>query len=220
MKRKILIISLCLIVFNIYLYAENIRKLTATHYYEGNPKKEMTFYDAKGNELAKEYYHIDGRVMGVKGNIPDGEIFEYFLSGRLKSKAVYASNLLVEESEYYDTGFRKTSTKNEWSGRSLINTEYTIYYPDGTKQQEIVMNGDGDGFSKLYYDNGTLFEDAILEGTYRNGPVTQYYRNGTKMLEGFMKDDMLDGPAKEYDAQGKIIRKINYKEDKIIGNAQ
>ncbi len=203
-----------------FAYAENTRKVIATHYYEGNPKKETVFHDDSGKEVAREYYHIDGRVMGVKGSIPDGDIFEYYLSGGLKSKANYQSNLLLEESEYYETGIKRSSTENEWSGRNLVKSKYVIYYPNGSKQQQIEMDGDGNGKSRLYYDSGELFEDATLKDAYRSGPVTQYYKNGKQMLTGFMKDDMLDGPAKEYDSSGKLTKKVVYKENQVVKNVQ
>jgi antitoxin component YwqK of YwqJK toxin-antitoxin module len=213
-KKVIVMAMLCVSVC--VLQAENTRRITATHYYEGNPKKEMTFYDDSGAELAKEFYHIDGRVKGVKGNIPDGSVFEYYLSDKLKSKASYKSNLLFEETEYYETGVRKSRTENEWSGRNLVKTDYVIYYPSGVKHQEIKMDAEGGGTSRLYYDSGELFEEAALKNAYRDGPVLRYYKNGVKMFSGFMKDDMLDGPAKEYDSSGKLVSKTVYKENKIV----
>ena len=201
-------------------FAENTRKVTATHYYDSNPKKEMTFYNGANVEVAKEFYHIDGRVMGVKGSIPDGEIFEYFLNGRLKSKAVYNSNLLYNEAEYYSSGVKKSSTDNEWSGRNLLKSAYAIFYPNGSMQQEIIMDSQGNGTSKLYYDSGELYEDAILEDAYRNGPIIRYYKNGKKMLSGTMKDDMLDGVISEYDATGKLLQKVRYKDDEAVENVK
>lgn len=202
------------------LNAEVTRKVTATHYYEGNPKKEMTFYNDEGFEVAKEFYHIDSRVMGVKGSIPDGEVFEYYMNGKIKSKARYKSNLLQEEKEFYADGVRKSHTVNVWSGRHLINSVYTMYYPNGKKQQEMKMDSNGDGASMLYYETGELFERAALKDAYREGAVTQYYRNGQVMLIGFMKEDMLDGFAKEYDPEGQFIRKVLYKEGEEVKNAQ
>ena len=201
-------------------FAENTRKVTATHYYEGNPKKEMTFYDENGREIAKEFFHIDGRVMGVKGCIPNGEIFEYYGNGRLKSKAIYQSNFLYEETEYYATGMKKSSTDNEWSGRNLLKSTYTIFYPNGVMQQQIIMDSLGNGTSKLYYDSGELYEDALLEDAYRNGPITRYYKNGKKMLTGTMKDDMLDGIITEYDSNGKILHKVRYQDDEAVENVK
>lgn len=202
------------------VFAENTRKVTATHFYEGNPKKEMTFYDDAQKEVAKEFYHIDGRVMGVKGSIPNGEIFEYFSNGRLKSKAVYQSNLLYEETEYYSTGVKKSSTYNEWSGRNLLKSSYAIFYPGGSMQQQIIMDSLGNGTSKLYYDSGELYEDALLEDAYRNGQITRYYKNGKKMLSGTMKDDMLDGIISEYDSNGRLLQKVRYKDDEAVENVK
>jgi len=215
--KKITIFSLFIFcIFVSAVYAENTRKVTETHYYDGNPKKEVTFYDTAGKEVAKEYYHIDGRVMGVKGSIPDGEIFEYYPDGSVKSKAYYQSNLMNEETEYYEGGTKKSYTLNEWSGRNLVQTKNIIYYPEGPKQQEIIMDRDGIGTSRLYYKTGELFEDALLKDAYRTGPVTQYYKSGKKMLAGFMKDDALDGPAKEYDEKGNVIKKSIYKDGKAM----
>jgi len=213
--KKILIL-LFIAVFTVSVYAEVTRKVTATHYYEGNPKKEMTFYNADEAEVAKEFYHIDGRVMGVKGSIPDGEVFEYYGGGKTKSIANYRSNLLNEEKEFYADGVMKTHTVNTWSGRNLIDSSYTMYYPNGKRQQTMKMDSKGNGTSRLYYDTGELFEKAELKDAYREGPVTQYYKNGKIMLTGFMKEDMLDGPAKEYDSNGQLIRKITYIEGEEV----
>jgi antitoxin component YwqK of YwqJK toxin-antitoxin module len=213
---KKIIVTALLCIASCALYAENTRKITATHYYEDNPKKEMTFFDDSGAELAKEFYHIDGRVMGVKGNIPDGDIFEYYPTDKLKSKASYKSNLLFEETQYYETGIKQSHTENEWAGRTLVKSEYVIYYPNGLKRQEIKMDAKGNGSSSLYYDTGELFEEAALKDAYRDGPVTRYYKNGVKMLSGFMKEDMLDGLVKEYDSKGNLTSKVLYKENEII----
>ena len=215
--NKILIL-LFISAFAALAQAEVTRKVTATHYYEGNPKKEMTFYNDQGVEAAKEFYHIDGRVMGVKGSIPDGEVFEYYGSGKIKSTAYYNSNLMQEEKEFYANGVLKTHTVNLWSGRNLISSSYTMYYSNAKKQQEMQMDSNGDGTSKLYYETGELFETAELKDAYREGPVTQYYKNGKVMLSGFMKEDMLDGPAKEYDSDGQLARKVIYREGEEIKN--
>jgi antitoxin component YwqK of YwqJK toxin-antitoxin module len=208
------------IIFTSAAYAEVVRKITATHYYEGNPKKEMTFYNDNGVEAAKEFYHIDGRVMGVKGSIPDGEVYEYYASGKTKSTANYKSNLLQEEKEFYPDGTNKSHTINSWSGRNLIESIYTMYYANGKKQQEMTMDSKGNGASMLYYETGELFERAELKDAYREGAVTQYYKNTQVMLTGFMKEDMLDGPAKEYDSKGHLIRKVIYKEGEEVKNMQ
>jgi antitoxin component YwqK of YwqJK toxin-antitoxin module len=207
-------------VFSLAVHAEITRKVTATHYYEGNPKKEMTFYNDNGTEVAKEFYHIDGRVMGVKGSVPDGEVYEYYTNGEVKSEANYKSNLLYEEKEFYPDGISKSHTINNWSGRNLIESIYVMYYPNGKKQQEMKMDSNGDGVSMLYYETGELFERSELKDAYREGAVTQYYKNGQVMLMGFMKEDMLDGPAKEYNSKGQLIKKVVYKEGKEVQNEQ
>ncbi|MCL2334460.1 MAG: hypothetical protein FWC57_00150 [Endomicrobia bacterium] len=194
--------------------AENTRKVISSGYSEGNPKKEVAYYGNSGKEVAREYYHIDGRVMGVKGSIPDGEILEYYPDGAVKSKALYRSNLMVEETEYCDDGAKKSRTLNEWSGRNLVKTGNIIYYPDGSVQREITMDGDGIGTSRVYYKTGELFEESSMENACRSGPATQYYKSGKKKLTGFMKDDALDGPAKEYGENGNVIEKSIYKNGK------
>ena len=42
-------------VFVSVLNAEVTRKVTATHYYEGNPKKEMTFYNDEVLRLQRSF---------------------------------------------------------------------------------------------------------------------------------------------------------------------
>jgi Uncharacterized protein conserved in bacteria len=213
---KKVVILLFLVIFAVAAVAEITRKVTATHYYEGNPKKEMTFYDNSGKEAAKEFYHIDGRVMGVKGSIPDGEVNEYYLNGKIKSSAYYKANLLQEEKEFYSSGVQKSHTVNSWSGRNLIDSTYIMFYSNGKKQQAMKMDSNGDGTSDLYYETGELFEKAKLKDAYRDGPVTQYYKNGKIMLSGFMKDDFLNGPAKEYDSDGTLIKETIYREGEEV----
>lgn len=209
-----------MLIFVSAVGAETVRKVTATHYYEGNPKKEMTFYNNEKTEVAKEFYHIDGRVMGVKGSIPNGEVLEYYMNGKIKSSAYYQSNLLHEEKEFYSDSVMKSHTKNTWSGRNLIDSTYIMYYPNGNKQQEMKMDSNGNGASSLYYESGELFEKSELKDAYRDGPVTQYHKNGKVMLTGTMIDDMLDGPAKEYDSKGQLVRKVIYKEGEEIKTAK
>lgn len=214
--RKVSMLVVFLIFFALSAYAENTRKITATHYYEGNPKKERTFYNSENKEIAKEYYHVDGSVMGVKGSIPNGEVREYYSSGQLMSLASYKTNLLLNEIEYFEEGGKKSEIVNVWEGRNLIKSKHISYYENGAKHQEVTMDGKGDGVSKVYYGSGELFEDAKLKNTFREGPVTRYYKNGKPMLTGFMKDDMLEGAATEYDSKGKAVKKVVFQKDKEV----
>ncbi|AKL98253.1 toxin-antitoxin system YwqK family antitoxin [Endomicrobium proavitum] len=194
----------CILPLVAQAYGENTRKVVATHYYEGNPKKEMVFYNDEGKEIAREYYHIEGRSSGVKGRIPDGIIMEYFQDGTVKSKALYKTNLMLNEAEFYDNGAKLSVTVNQWNGRALEKMAEVIYYPNGNKKQEVVMDGGGNGISKLYYDTGELYEQVPLVDGMREGQVKKYFKSGKLQFSGTMKNGELIG-GKEYDSSGKLI---------------
>lgn len=58
---------------------------------------------------------------------------------------------------------------------------------------------------EYYYTNGSI-----------NGPAKSFYSGGKVQSEGNYKNDNEDGEWKEYTKEGLLLRKIIYKDGKVI----
>lgn len=76
---------------------------------------------------------------------------------------------------------------------------WTKYYPNGSKQSEIIYkSGRPDGKFKLYYENGNVEEEGSWVNRLYSGSFKRYYEDGTIEQE------------KTFDGNGKAKGKVTY----------
>ena len=72
------------------------------------------------------------------------------------------------------------------------------------------------GEAKIFYPSGKLLSIFTLENGKTNGIVKVYYENGKIQAIHNFKDNVLNGEAIEYDENGNVIKKVLYKNGKIV----
>ena len=73
-----------------------------------------------------------------------------------------------------------------------------------------------EGEAKMFYPSGKLLSVSIFKNGKMNGVIKMYYENGKIGAVYNIKDNIQDGEAIEYDEDGNVIRKVLYKNEKII----
>ncbi|MCY7007951.1 toxin-antitoxin system YwqK family antitoxin [Fusobacterium simiae] len=72
------------------------------------------------------------------------------------------------------------------------------------------------GEAKIFYPSGKLLSIFTLENGRTNGISKVYYENGKIQAIYNFKDNVQDGEAIEYDENGNVVKKVLYKNGKII----
>ena len=72
------------------------------------------------------------------------------------------------------------------------------------------------GEAKIFYPSGKLLSIFTLENGKTNGIVKVYYENGKIQAIHNFKDNVLNGEAIEYDENGNVVKKVLYKNGKIV----
>lgn len=72
------------------------------------------------------------------------------------------------------------------------------------------------GEAKIFYPSGKLLSIFTLENGKTNGIVKVYYENGKIQAIHNFKDNVLNGEAIEYDEDGNVVKKVLYKNGKIV----
>lgn len=62
------------------------------------------------------------------------------------------------------------------------------------EKKDVAGNGRREGPSRLYYDDGGLWQEAVWKDGKRDGPFVEYHRNGVKAREGRYAADAMEGP--------------------------
>ena len=68
----------------------------------------------------------------------------------------------------------------------------------------------------IFYPSGKLLSIFTLENGKTNGIVKVYYENGKIQAIHNFKDNVLNGEAIEYDENGNVVKKVLYKNGKIV----
>lgn len=152
---------------------------------------------SKKKGLWKFYYKgTNGRSIMAevhyKNDVVDGEVKEYYPSGRLQSKIHYKNGVLNgSKMTFYESGIGK----------------YEEYYKDGKKY----------GKSFEYYENGTTRENAYFKDGMRDGMSMTFYKNGKRKSSGRYSMDKKNGQWEFYSDQGMLEARGHYRNDEKTG---
>ncbi len=127
-----------------------------------------------------------------KSDLIEGEVKEYYPSGRLQSKAKYKNGILNGSlMTFYESGIGKIEE----------------YYKDGVKN----------GKSFEYFENGMTKENAYFVGGIREGMSMTFHRSGKKKAAGRFHAGKKEGLWEHYSEQGILESKGHYKNDEQTG---
>lgn len=117
---------------------------------------------------------------------------------------------------YYNDGVLKAAGTLNNSGNK--EGPWTYYYANGEiKEKSNWKDGDADGFSEGWFDNGIKsFTETYRKGKL-NGMATLYFYNGNLKSTGNYTDDLKNGEHRYYDFKGRLTNVENYVNDKLEG---
>ena len=73
-----------------------------------------------------------------------------------------------------------------------------------------------EGEVKMFYPSGKLLSTFYIKNNKMDGSVKTYYENGKIQGVYNIKDNVLNGESIEYDENGNVIKKVLYKNGKIV----
>ncbi|RYZ54881.1 MAG: tetratricopeptide repeat protein, partial [Sphingobacteriales bacterium] len=134
--------------------------------------KEITTYDAEGNEITEETFTYNGQP----------HIRTKFLTGK-ESELVYLHKNGHEQ--------QKLRIKND----KVSDGKYQTYYVNGKLSREMdIKDGKLHGVMREYYENGQLREEIEYRNGDRHGKYTSWYDDGQKEDEYQYANGKPDGP--------------------------
>ena len=165
-----------------------------------NPELENQLVDELEKEIErKRLYnngapHIKGNVykwytekgheyivaeMAENGHHYHGEVIQYRMNGKLKSKETFSNGVQAGEYEYYHK-----NGKLRQSGcirNNIKDGEIKSYWETGTPQSlEVYKNGIREGRLLRYRLEGTLLMEGEYKNGYKDGTWNWYYSNNQK----------------------------------------
>jgi len=96
-----------------------------------------------------------------------------------------------------------------YSGLIANNTDTIIYTP--------FLNGQEEGWSLEYYDNGKPKSKRYYKKGAKEGIHTGWWKNGQMQFLYHFKDDEFEGELKEWYASGQLYRVFNYSKGQETG---
>ena len=174
-----------------------------TYYYRGSVSQTQQFdktsnYSPVIGQTVTEFFDADWQRCEAKDalyyrrikykapNIPDGEVKDYYIDGKLQS---IFTPIYIDHAD---------------SDKDFFEGKFVSYYKNGNKQKEHdYYNSRVDGQAILYYENGQV--QAILDYTrgVEHGEHYWYYKTGKlKSYYLYDKGELVDGKYVELDENG------------------
>ena len=94
-----------------------------------------------------------------------------------------------------------------------------VYYEDGALKEEFVLESEKkNGFYKSYYKSGNLWIDGYFEDDKPNGKFTEFYENGNVKIVRNYEDGKLSGQRLFYLEDGSLVEYMEFENEKPNGN--
>lgn len=122
------------------------------------------------------------RKISYKNGVPDGKVFDYYLSGRLQWEG-----FLISDNPDLNKGH------NIW------------YYENGNKSRECdFFEGKEDGVSINFFENGKIKESYFYKTGLLNGQALSFHENGRIAIQGEFESGLEKGIWSIYNENGDI----------------
>jgi antitoxin component YwqK of YwqJK toxin-antitoxin module len=188
-----------------------------SYYKNGKPEERKMYKDGK---LEGEYitYNDEGVVISQTTYVDDKAvgIAKYYDSdAKLYSTFEYDKNIL-KVARYFDKQGKQISS----SVRKNKNIDLTVYSPQSYKVSNTLYNDAGYKTDKntFYYSSSKIKEINDYKDGELNGKSIGYYENGNLRYDISYKDDEKDGVAKFYHPNGKLKQIGHYSEGSLSGS--
>ncbi len=90
---------------------------------------------------------------------------------------------------------------------------YEKFENDNFQLLEKYKNGQKDGFSFSWYDNGQVLQEFYYLKGNKHGVCQTWYKNGQKQMRGIFAYGRLNGEFKGWDETGFLLFDLNYTDD-------
>lgn len=190
--------------------------------------------------VAQETLGENGAVIETKGNIPDGEVVEFYTN--LKCVKYYKNGLLDGPLKMVDIDSGKVTMTEEYREGDLKKFVDTgTIAPLSPKEMKKNINfaaaselsKQGLSFKtvkegRVFYKNdGIIAKETLdprgarvaLEGAIPDGKITEYFESGKPRKEVIYRNNMLNGVSKSFDEEGRIVGTETYLDNILSGEA-
>jgi antitoxin component YwqK of YwqJK toxin-antitoxin module len=203
-----------------------------------NQNEQINYTDSKGLKQgywSKKYQNGKTQYEGnFKDNYPIGIFRRYYESGKLKAELNYIDKNKCYAKLFYEND-KIAGEGNYINNKKDSIWQYYSFYSGLLIAKENYKEGQKDGISEVYFENGNISQKITWKNGKKEGPMTKYFDNGKIALEsnyindvlegmfityflngypeyvGYFKNGKKEGKWTVYDESNKIISSINYK---------
>lgn len=176
----------------------------------------------KRHGMWKEYYDPEKQMLKFEGEFIHGKetgTFKFYQEGLKKPAAImkFDKNSDTVAAKYLS---QKGKTISEGNLLNKIRVGPWTYYhknSDKVMMTENYRNGELYGQKKLYYEDGTLAEEANYAEGVLHGNRKLYSVKGVVLEDLLYEQGELHGPAKFYNGKGELMTEGSYKRNKHHG---
>ncbi|MBE0654558.1 MAG: toxin-antitoxin system YwqK family antitoxin [Bacteroidales bacterium] len=182
---------------------------------------EINQLDENGNKTGfwqKQYEN--GKLMYegyFADNKPVGIMKRYFPEGGLSAEIRFLKDGTTSYATMYYTNGKKAAEGKFIYQQKDSTWNYYSFYNQRLAIMEEWKDGQKDGVTKKFYDNGSIAEITGWKNGMQHGTWIQYYENGALRLKSFFENGRQNGPFESYTADGKPFISGNYLNDKMHG---
>ncbi|MBR9758117.1 MAG: toxin-antitoxin system YwqK family antitoxin [Algicola sp.] len=183
-------------------------------------------FDANGKRHGIWKKNFEGtQVLRYQGEFNHGkEVGEFKFYKNVNNKAVLtASKQFKADSDIALTTFYASNGKVVSKGQAIGKTrigKWTYFHNNSDKimtQEHYNSNGNLDGESMIYYENGQMAEHSHFKDGKLHGQALWYDESGALIKEYNYIEDKLHGKANFYGPKGELKLKGQYKNDRRDG---
>ena len=234
-KKQLLVYMLLVTICPVLFAQENKSSDTLINYIDNNGLKQghwKKYYD-NGN---MEY---DGHF---KNDKPVGEFKRFFPGNKIKAIMNYKEDGRTVKTTLFYQNAKKAAEGTFIGMKKEGQWQYFSYYGGYLSSIENYINGEKDGVSYKYYENGKITEEihwkngikqgkwaryylnekTIIRSTYVNnkldGDYEAFYNNGDLKVKGIYRKDNRHGKWLYYDEKGEIKSTIKYHYGEVLDN--
>ncbi len=177
----------------------------------GNKLYTANYLDNKLNGKKTNYFYSDGiiRIADYVSGKTDGKISKKWINGAIKSEEKVKDSLLEGP---YRTWYSNSKPESEGNYQAGVETgKWIKYYADGSKKSEGEYDIEGKltGIKTDYYRDGKIESlESSYTGDKLNGSMLYYYQNGNMMRKLIYKDNKMIA-AELFDIDGKSLYSAN-----------
>ena len=209
-KSQMMFYILLIIIYPATLAQENKSSDTLLNYIDDNGLKQghwEKYYD-NGDMEYDGYFNNDK---------PAGEFKRFFPGNKLKAIMNYKEDGKTVDATLFYQNAKKAAEGTFIDMKKEGQWQYFSYYGGYLSSIENFINGEKDGVSNKYYENGKITEEIHWKNGVKQGKWTRYYLNEKPVVSSTYLNDQLDGDYEAFYNNGNLKVKGIYRKDNRHG---